>query len=209
MRRLTSVILGAILSLALASTAQAQLALGIRAGYNNSSLSVKEGGVSSSAFTRLSGFHAGADLTIGLGQSVGIGVGAAYSQKGANVENVDAKIAVDYIDVPVTFVFSIPTAGSSITPRLFAGGVVSFEMSCKVKVTGESSDCGDEDVGARKSTYFSGLIGVGVALAAGPGSFVLDAGFQLGATNISDETDETVKINTLQLSLGYQFPLSG
>jgi hypothetical protein len=200
--------LGASLSLALASTAQAQIALGIRAGYNNSKISVSEGGVPASGFTRLSGFHGGVDLTIGLATNAGLQVGAVYSQKGVNVEGFDAKIALDYIDVPVAFVFSIPTEGP-VTPRLFIGGVVSFEMSCKLKGAGESLDCGDEDIGARKSTYFSGLGGAGIAIAAGPGSLIVDAGFQLGLTNISDETDVTVKFNTIQASLGYQFPIGG
>jgi hypothetical protein len=208
MRRLTSVILGAILSLALASTAQAQLALGIRAGWNSSGMIVNEGGASVSQFDRLNGFHAGADLTIGVASNMGILIGGVYSQKGGKEQSSDLKLAVDYIDVPLLFVFTIPSSGS-VTPRLFIGAVGSFEMSCKIKDSSGSVDCSDDEIGAREKFYLSGLGGAGIAFAAGPGSLLLDAGFQLGLTDISNETDLTVKINTIQVSLGYQFPLGG
>jgi len=209
MRRLTSVILGAILSLALASTAQAQLALGIRAGYNSSKISVTEDGTTvDEGLTSLGGFHAGADLAIGFSPMFGVQVGAAYSQKGAAFEGVDAKIAVDYVDVPVLLVVSVPTSGN-ITPRLFAGGVASFKMSCKLKAAGESIDCGDEDIGTLKSSYFAALFGAGIKFGVGPGGLLLDVGYQLGLTNIIDDETVTVKANVMQASLGYQFPLGG
>ena len=216
MRRLTSIILGATLSLALASTAQAQLAIGLRAGYNSSKISVTEDGTSlDEGFKSRGGFHAGADLAIGLGPMFGIQVGGVYSQKGASMSEgtVEATIAVDYIDVPVLFVVSVPTSGN-ITPRLFAGGVASFKMSCKLKgsVDGQSvpsQDCTDDDIGTLKSSYFSALFGAGIKFGVGPGGLLLDVGYQLGLTNIVDSEIETVKANVIQASLGYQFPLGG
>ena len=215
MRRLTSVILGATLSLALASTAQAQLAIGLRAGYNSSKISVTEDGTSvDEGFKSRGGFHAGADLAIGLSPMFGIQLGGVYSQKGASMSEgtVEATIAVDYIDVPLLFVVSIPSG--NITPRRFAGGVASFEMSCKLtgSVDGTSVpsvDCSDEDLGARKSSYFSALFGAGIKFGVGPGGLLLDVGYQLGLTSISDEEGTDVKLNVIQASLGYQFPLGG
>jgi len=210
MRRLTSVILGAILSLGLASTAQAQLALGIRGGYNSSKISVTVDGESvDDGFKSRGGFHAGADLTIGFSPMFGIQAGGVYSQKGAKAEDFDATVAVDYIDVPVVFVLSVPTEGN-ITPRLFAGGVASFKMSCKIKISGgDGVDCGDDDIGTLKSSYFSLLFGVGIKFGVGPGGLLLDAGYQLGMTNLVDDESESVKANVLQVALGYQFPLGG
>jgi len=210
MRRLTSVILGAILILALASNAQAQMALGIRGGYNSSSISVTVDGQSvDDGFKSRGGFHAGADLTIGFSPMFGIQAGGVYSQKGAKAEDFDATVAVDYIDVPVVFVLSVPTEGN-ITPRLFAGGVASFKMSCKIKISGgDGVDCGDDDIGTLKSSYFSLLFGVGIKFGVGPGGLLLDAGYQLGMTNLVDDESESVKANVLQVALGYQFPLGG
>jgi len=62
MRRLYRVLLGGGLSLVLATAAQAQVAVGIRGGYNNSTLSVEEDGVSAEDFSSRSGFHGGVDL---------------------------------------------------------------------------------------------------------------------------------------------------
>ena len=209
MRRLTGVMLGAILSLALASTAQAQIALGIKGGYNSSKITAKQDGTSiDEGLKSRSGFHAGADLAIGLSPMFGIQAGAAYSQKGASDEEFDATIAVDYIDVPVLFVLSVPTEGN-ITPRLFAGGVASFKMSCKLKGGGQSVDCTDEDIGTLKSSYFSALFGAGIKFGVGPGGLLLDVGYQLGLTNLVDDETETVKANVIQASLGYRFPIGG
>ena len=209
MRRLTGVMLGSILSLALASTVQAQVALGIRGGYNSSKITVKADGTSiETGLKSLSGFHAGADLAFAFSPMLGIEVGGAYSQKGASEDGGDGKVAFDVVDVPVLLAVSIPTEGS-VTPRLFAGGVGSFKVSCKIKEGGASADCSDADVGAPKSFYISLLFGAGVGFAAGPGSLVLDVGYQLGLTNIIDDEIETVRVNVIQASLGYRFPIGG
>jgi len=209
MRRLTGVLLGAILSLALVSTAQAQIALGIKGGVNSSKITVNVDGTSvDTGLKSLIGFNAGADLAFGFSPMFGIEVGGVYSQKGAKEDGGDGKVAFDVIDVPVLLAVSIPTEGS-VTPRLFAGGVGSFKLSCKIKEGGASADCSDADVGAPKSFYISLLFGAGIGFAAGPGSLVLDVGYQLGLTNIIDEEIETVKVNVIQASLGYRFPIGG
>jgi hypothetical protein len=208
-------VLGTALSLILVTGAQAQIALGVRAGYNNAKLTFTPPDPELPDFKARSGFHAGADLAFGLSPMFAIEVGAAYAQKGATAaeSGIDATVAIDYIDMPLLFVVNIPTSGN-ITPRLFAGGVASFEMSCtlKLSVAGEASlseDCDEDNVGARKTSYFSGLFGGGIGFAAGPGSLLLDVGYQLGLTNVSDDPGQTVKENVFQASLGYRFALGG
>jgi hypothetical protein len=215
MRRFTGVALGVALTLVLITSAQAQVAVGVRAGYNNSTLSITPDDPGIPDFKSRSSFHAGADLAFALSPMFGIEAGVAYSQKGATAaaSGIDATFAINYVDVPVLFAVNIPTS-SNITPRLFAGGVASFEMSCKVtlSVSGEGSvseDCDEENTTARKKSYFSALFGGGIGFVAGPGSLLLDVGYQLGLTNLSDETGETAKINVFQVSLGYRFPLGG
>lgn len=209
MRRLYRVLLGGGLSLVLATAAQAQVAVGIRGGYNNSTLSVEEDGVSAEDFSSRSGFHGGVDLALMFGPMFGVEVGGQYSQKGAKSSfdgTTDISLKIDYIDVPVVFAVTVPTNGS-IAPRIFAGGVASFEATCKLSAEGVSADCSDQDIGARKSTYFSGIFGAGIALAAGPGSFIVQGDYQLGLTNVSDETGVDAKVNVIQGSVGYRFPL--
>ena len=215
MRRFTGVVLGVALTMVLITGAQAQIAIGVRAGYNNAKLTFTPPDPELPDFKSRSGFHAGADLAIAIAPMFDIQAGAAYSQKGATAaeSGIDATVAIDYIDVPLLFVVNIPTSGN-ITPRLFAGAVASFEMSCKLKqsVAGEGSvseDCDEGNVGARKTSYFSGLFGGGIGFAAGPGNLLLDVGYQLGLTNVSDDPGQTVKENVIQASLGYRFPLGG
>jgi hypothetical protein len=202
-----------ILGLVLVTSASAQVAVGVRAGYNNSTLSITPEDPDNPDFKSRSGFNAGADLAFWLSPMFAIEAGAAYSQKGATAAEagIEGTFAINYLDVPALFAVYVPT-GSNLTFRLFAGGVASFEMSCKVKlsVPGEASvtqDCDDENVGARKKFYFSIPVGGGVGFPVGPGSLLLDLDYQIGLTNLSDETGETAKLNVFQVSLGYRFPL--
>jgi hypothetical protein len=210
MQRLSRVLLGVGLSLVLATAVQAQIALGVRAGYNNSTLSVEEDGVSSEDFNSRSGFHGGVDLAVMFGPMFGVEVGGQYSQKGAtgDFDGTDVTLKIDYIDVPVVFAVNVPT-NSQIAPRFFAGGVASFEASCKLAAGSISADCSDEDIGARKSMYVAGIFGAGIAVAAGPGSFIVQGDYQLGLTNMSDEVGVDAKVNVIQGSVGYRFPIGG
>jgi len=208
MKRRSAVVLGAILSLAVTSTAQAQVAVGLRAGYNSAKLYVVEDEVDVSDISARSGFHAGADLAFGFSPMFGIQIGGAYSQKGAKLTGFgeDVTFKSDVIDVPALLVVSIPTGGN-ITPRLFAGGVASFEMSCKLTATSQSEDCDADNIGERKKSYFSLMAGVGVGIAAGPGSILLDVGYQYGLTNLSEDQGVNVRQDVIQASLGFRFPL--
>ena len=209
MRRLTRVLLGVSLSLLVVSAVQAQTGVGVRAGYNSSELSITANGRSVANLSSHSGFHGGVDLSIALGQMIAVEAGAIYSQKGATGSEGDLSltIAMDYIDVPLMFAINVPTTGS-VKPRIFAGAVASFEMSCKFNEGSQSSEC-DEEGFSRKKSYFSAVFGGGVGIGIGPGSLLLDLGFQLGMTNISDVEGENAKMNVFQASVGYRFPLGG
>jgi hypothetical protein len=208
MRRFVSVVLGASLCVFVATTAQAQIALGIRGGYNSSTATVKVDDVKQEGLTSRSGFHGGVDLAFMASPIVGVEVGGLYSQKGLGFEAEDAKIKLDYIDIPLVVAINVPT-NSQITPRLFLGGVGSIEISCKASAGDVSVDCTDEEIGARKSFYFSAIGGAGIAVAAGPGTFLIQADYQLGLTNISDEEGVSVKGHAIQASVGYRFPVGG
>ena len=208
MRRFVSVVLGASLCVFVATTAQAQIALGIRGGYNSSSVTIKENDVKIEGFKSRSGFHGGVDLAFAVSPMVGVEIGGFYSQKGFGEESTDATAKLDYIDIPLVVAINVPT-NSQITPRIFLGGVGSIEMSCKLSLAGTSVDCTDEDFGARKSFYFSAIGGAGIAVAAGPGTFLIQGAYQLGLTNISDEEGVSAKGNAIQASVGYRFPVGG
>ena len=208
MRRFTSVLLGVSLSLVLATAAQAQIALGIRGGYNSSSVTLKFDDVKQEGLKSRSGFHAGADVSFMVSPMIGIELGGLYSQKGFKEDVTDgATLKLDYIDVPLVVAVTVPT-NSQIMPRIFAGGVGSFEMSCKISDASTSVDCTDDDF-TRKKSYFSAIFGAGVAVAAGPGSFLVQADYQLGLTNIADEEGVSAKGNVIQGSVGYRFPIGG
>ena len=208
MRWSGTILLAAILSLALTSTTQAQLAVGLRAGYNSSKLYIVEDNVDVTGISSRSGFHAGIDAAYTLSRMFAIEVGAAYSQKGAKDGELNVTLAPDYVDVPLLLAFNVPVNGN-ITPRVFAGGVASFEVRCRLEGDSESIECTDDNVGVRKKTYFSVMAGVGVDFAAGPGSLLLDVGYQYGLTDLAEDQTVISQMDVIQVSLGYRYPLGG
>ncbi|UCG89229.1 MAG: PorT family protein [Gemmatimonadota bacterium] len=207
MRRFASVMLGVSMGLVLATAAHAQAAIGVRGGFNSSSVTIKVNDVKVEGLGSRSGFHAGAEAAFMVSPMFAIEIGGQYSQKGFKEDATDEKAKLDYIDVPLVVAVNVPT-NSQITPRIFAGGVGSFEMSCKLVDGDTSEDCTDASF-PRKKSYFSAIAGAGIAVAAGPGSFIVQAAYQLGLTNIADEEGVSAKGNAIQASVGYRYNIGG
>ena len=100
------------------------------------------------------GVYAGVRFT-----AVGIGIEGLYAQRGAksNQAIATANTKLDYIDVPAYVKVTIPTSG--ITPFIYAGPQISFEVRCH---TANDAPCGASST--RKKTDYAGVIGAGVHL---------------------------------------------
>jgi hypothetical protein len=143
-----------------------------------------------------------------------------YVQKGAKTEVTgvgEGTFKLDYIEVRLPLTLKIPLEGSSITPRINAGGYVAFEMSCKTSFTptggtAVSADCVDDGI-LTKSTDYGVTFGVGVDFGVGAtGAITLDAVYDLGLANIDDDpanTTLTAKNQAFLFLIGYQFSLGG
>jgi hypothetical protein len=209
---LTTVV--ALALLILGGQAQAQnMRAGINAGVDFSSL----GGdiddlVGVSAGTK-TGFSAGAFFGVDLSTMFRLQLNGQYVQKGAKFEEepVTATIDVPYIEFLLPVTFLIPIENSSITPRIYAGPSLAFEMSCDLKVEfdgqSESTPCEDEIGNGTKSTDYGVFFGAGVDFGLGSGELTLDVLYNLGLANINDSTveNETVKNTNIQILLGYAF----
>lgn len=147
----------------------------------------------------------------------GVRTGAYYAQKGATLavtgttDEVDFEL--DYLEVPLLLTAKVPTRGSPVQPRAYAGGVAGFELSCTASgsIDGVTvdADCDAPALGENavdtKSVDFGLLFGAGVDIAAGPGALTLDGRYALGLTDINDtEVDDTeVKNRALGFTAGY------
>ena len=215
MRRFTGTTTAVALALMiLGGQAQAQtMRAGINAGVDFATL----GGdidqlVGVSAKTK-TGFSAGAFFGVDLSNMFRLQLNGQYVQKGAKFEEGGATATFDvpYIELLLPVTFLIQIENSSITPRIYAGPSLAFEMSCDVKAEfdgqSQTEKCEDAVGNATKSTDYGVFFGAGVDFGLGSGELTLDVLYNLGLANVNDSPvqNETVKNKNIQILLGYAF----
>jgi len=134
-----------------------------------------------------------------------------YSQKGANIDLTDASISLDYIEIPLLAMLTIPTE-SRFTPNVFVGPSIAFNIGADVSGYGESVD-----VKEIISTVDVGIaVGAGVKIGdLGPGAITADIRYTFGLTNVLDldeysyvldiDPDASAKNNVFCFMVGYAF----
>ena len=164
------------------------------------------------------GFVGGAYANFVLGGVFAIQPEVLYSQKGFKIEEtgspVEASFKTNYFEIPVLLKAQFPM--TMLRPAVYAGPVVSFETSCKLGFTdGDTSldfdcDSDDADVGDRKKTDFGAVFGANLDLFVGPLVLTIDGRYQLGLTNLNDDSDapdESVKNRVWQFMAGVGFTI--
>lgn len=157
------------------------------------------------------GFGAGAFLQVMVGSNVSVQPEALYLSKGGSgaVEGADLEVTTDYLQVPVLVQFHLPTPGP-VSPRLFAGPSVAFEIGCDADVSSGSivfeGSC--EDAGLdTKSADFGVVFGAGADISTGGLILTVDGRYDLGVTNILDDsTDDDAKNRAWEFFAGVGFP---
>lgn len=175
----------ALCALLLAGAGQAHgQTAGVKAGILSSSLADDpDVGVSSRT-----GFGGGAWLQWMVGESWSVQPELLYLTKGASEEDGDGEFKPSYLQLPVLVQFHVPL-DANLTPRVFAGPSLAFELACDVSFDDESMSC--EDFGTTtKSIDFGLVFGAGVDIPAGSVVVTLDARYDLGLTNIVDEDED-------------------
>ena len=127
-------------------------------------------------------------------------------QSGSGIK-LDAKLKLDYVEIPVLLQVS-PSSPSKVHGQFLVGPVLGIRASSKFDVEGgggaSSTDISDD----MKSTYFGGLAGAGIRIQTQPGSAVLlQARFLLGFTNLVDDPDFNVKPQDFTFLAGYSIGL--
>lgn len=175
--------------------------IGVKGGFVSADLNTSniEG-----TFDARTGFAGGAFLQVNVGQSFSIQPEALYVAKGSEVDG-DFEVKLSYLEVPILLQYHIPAA--VVSPRLFAGPSLAFEMSCDLAQGGVSITCDEGDT-QTKSADFGLVFGAGVDVPAGPVVITFDGRYDLGATNIEDsgDPDTSVKNRSWQFFAGLGFP---
>ena len=128
---------------------------------------------------------------------IGVSAGLIYSMQGAKttIENVDATMKLDYLNVPIL-------ANVYVAPGLAVklGIQPGFKLSSKFKAetSGVSAEADLDDVKGFD-------ISIPVGLSYQYQNIVLDARYNWGVTKIMDDVDS--KNSVFQITLGYKFSL--
>lgn len=187
-----------VLSLAIAlmvivpAAAMAQMSpvsAGIKGGINLATLSSD----TDEDFERLTGGVGGVFIGREINKSFGWQLEGLYSMRGAKADGGDAKIKLNYIDVPVLARFG-GTSASGIKAFAFTGPQVSFNIKAEAEFLGETEDLKD-DV---EKFDLGWTVGAGVEV----NRFTVDARYTLGLMNIAKDDEESVKNRTFAVMIG-------
>lgn len=177
--------------------------VGLKAGLVAAELSGDVEDVSSRAGLGFGGF-----LQVMVGPNFSIQPEALYLMKGASgsdgAEDVDVK--VNYLQVPILVQYHIPAAG--VSPRIFAGPSLAFELGCDVETNGVESSCETEEI-STKSADFGVVFGAGADIPLGGVVVTLDGRYDLGVTNVAEEPEGVefeIKNRAWEFFAGVGFP---
>jgi hypothetical protein len=188
MKRL--LILFTLITVSLYTMGQAQIAIGLKAGVNLSSLNSSD---PETDISNITGFHGGAFALFKLSK-IGIQPELLFSQQGAEIDDVNLdkeELELSYVAIPVMLKFYL-AAGFNIQ----AGPQFGFLNSAELKGVDNVED-------AIKSSDISANIGLAWDA---PFGLVFDARYNIGLSDINDgsEISGEVKSNVFQLSVGYK-----
>ena len=183
----------AIASLLMIGTVNAQsVNLGIKGGLNV--FNVKDDNESN--YDPKTGLHLGLLAHIHLSKQWALQPELVYSGQGAKytTSGTDSKLKLNYLNVPIMFQYMFDNGF-----RIETGPQVGFLLSAKTETNDVSVDVKDQ----LKGTDLG--LGFGLGYIHVPSGFGVDARYNLGLTNISDDDDNKAMNRGFQLGVFYQF----
>jgi hypothetical protein len=181
---------------------QAQLAIGIKAGPNFSTIDTKSS--AGENYKNRAGFHGGAFVLIKAAK-IGIQPEIIFSQQGSKVEidSKDFESNFSYVNIPIILKL-YTVAGINIQAGPQFGFITNAETPVQDQLNPGSYKV--EDVKDKmKSSDFTVALGLGWDL---PFGLTIDARYNLGLSKIYDKAPsqqtEDAKNQVFQLSLGYK-----
>lgn len=182
--------------------AQAQVAIGLKAGPNFANIDTKSSAMAN--YKNRAGFHGGAFVLFKVSK-IGIQPEIIFSQQGSKVEinSKDFESNFSYVNVPIILKL-YTVAGINIQAGPQFGFITNAETPIQDQLNPGSYRV--EDVKDKmKSSDFTVALGLGWDL---PFGLTIDARYNLGLSKIYDEAPsqqtENAKNQVFQLSLGYK-----
>jgi hypothetical protein len=188
MKKLLSVC-SVILFFSLFANAQ-HTSFGVKAGINASSVNVEDG----TDYNNKVGIHLGGLAHIHITQHFAFQPELVYSMQGGK-DGDNYKLKLNYLNIPLLAQYMTHDGF-----RLQTGPQIGFLTSAKSKSGDVEVDIKDQ----LESVDFSWVFGAGY-LFPGAGGIGVDARYNLGLSNISDDNDFEAKNRVFQIGVFYQF----
>lgn len=169
--------------------ASSQVNFGLKAGMNISTLRGDGVGKAKS----LIGANVGAFVNIPVSTMFSFQPEVLYSMEGAKEDVLNTKIMLNYVNIPLMLKY---TDASGFFGEL--GPQIGFLTSAKSKINGNTADIKD----LFKSTNFSLGIGAGFNFTSSVG---VGLRYNLGLSNISEDTNDDVKTGNFSIGIHYSF----
>jgi len=184
----------------LVQTSNAQV-FGIKGGINLASMSFSED--MENSIKSILGVHVGPVAEFELQESLFFNTGLLFSVKGAKMEygSEDASTNLNYLEIPLNFAYKF-SAGEKSKLLVQAGPYLAYALSGKTKYGDESEDINFKEDGLKRIDF-----GLGVGLGIELGPIVPSISYQLGLSNLNDdsEDDTSVKNKVIQISVAFMF----
>ena len=133
------------------------------------------------------GLVAGVDAEYGVAENFGVSAGVFYAMQGCAVKDIDEKVKMDYITIPILAQY-YPVKGLAIKAGVQPGFCVNAKF-------------GDAKIDNKKGFDLSIPVGLSYEIS----SFVIDARYNFGLTKVFDGAK--TKNSVIQITVGYKFPL--
>jgi hypothetical protein len=190
-------LIAALLLTCISFASMAQTSFGVRAGVNFQNLNGKDVSGDKLNNKMKVGFNAGVTADIPVASpDYFVQTGLLFSSKGAKIEGTDIKVNLNYLEIPITFLYK-PALGTS---KLLLGVGPYLGYALGGKVDDQSLNFDDDfkrfDAGGNLLFGYQFAQNLSAQLNA-----------QLGLVNIGQHTegDATVKNTGFGISLGYHF----
>jgi hypothetical protein len=182
--------------------------VGIKGGFNFSSIAFKPADPDMPDFQNLRGLTGGLFFSLSLG-FVGIQPEILYSRRGTMWQvDADNKIEymLDYIEVPVLVKFSILPAGP-VRPVIFAGPSFGYLLNAKGRLTTPDGTTVEDLDEMFEKTAWAAVFGGGLEFKLPGILLTLDGRYHMGLTNIAKdiEVGQTVKNKGFSVMVGIGF----
>ena len=161
---------------------------GLKAGINSSNIKFSDG----SDLDSKTGLHIGGLAHIHIKKHLAVQPELVFSMQGGKL-NDNNKLKLNYLNLPVLVQYMFDQGF-----RLQTGPQIGFMVSGKQKIGDVEVDVND----SFSTVDFSWVFGAGYLFHSG---FGLDARYNLGLNNISDDNDFEAKNRVFQVGIFYQF----